>query len=93
LSSSVYGEKYQYDAFVGDIALGNLYRFKLNADRSEFVLHGPLSDKVANTDNQLKEILFGKDFGGIADIEQGPDGYLYIVSLGQGKVFRIVSDD
>jgi glucose/arabinose dehydrogenase len=91
LDSTVYG-KYQYDAFVGDISLGNLYRFTLNDDRSELALHGSLSDKVANSDSQLKNVIFGKDFGGISDIEQGPDGYLYIVSFGLGKVFRIVPD-
>jgi aldose sugar dehydrogenase len=26
-------------------------------------------------------------------LEVGPDGYLYVVSLGQGKIFRIVPGD
>ena len=33
---------------------------------------------------------FGEGFGGITDSEIGPDGYLYIVSIGQGKIFKIV---
>jgi hypothetical protein len=34
--------------------------------------------------------VFGEGFAGISDLEVGPDGYLYVVSLGQGKIFRIV---
>jgi glucose/arabinose dehydrogenase len=38
----------------------------------------------------LSKALFGKDFGAITDIEVGPDGYLYVVSIGLGEIFRIV---
>ncbi|HEX5978797.1 MAG TPA: hypothetical protein VFY68_16055, partial [Nitrososphaeraceae archaeon] len=38
----------------------------------------------------LSKALFGKGFGAITDIEVGPDGYLYIVSIGLGEIFRIV---
>jgi aldose sugar dehydrogenase len=34
--------------------------------------------------------MFAEGFGGITDLEVGPDGYLYVVSIGQGKIFRIV---
>ena len=40
------------------------------------------------------EIIFGKGFGGVTDIEVGlKDGYLYILtfSKGQGTIYRIVS--
>ena len=37
-----------------------------------------------------QDIVFGNGFGGITDLTVGPDGYLYIVSIGQGKVFRIL---
>ena len=53
------------------------------------VLEGPLSDKLADSDNENEEIIFGKGFGAITDIEVGPDGYLYIVGI-QGTVYRIV---
>lgn len=36
--------------------------------------------------------MFGEGFAGISDLEVGPDGYLYVVSLGQGKIFRIVPE-
>jgi aldose sugar dehydrogenase len=35
---------------------------------------------------------FGGNFGGITDLKVGPDGYLYIVSIGLGKIFRIVPE-
>jgi hypothetical protein len=52
-----------------------------------------LSDKVIQTPTSpgLEDIIFGQGFAGITDVEVGPDGYLYIVSIGQGKIFRIVS--
>ena len=38
----------------------------------------------------MDEILFGKNFGCITDVEQGPDGFLYIVSLSDGVIYRII---
>ena len=43
-----------------------------------------------NQPNELKENVFGHIFGGISDIEVGLDGYLYVISIGQGKIFRII---
>jgi aldose sugar dehydrogenase len=40
-----------------------------------------------------RDIVFGEGFAGISDLETGPDGYLYVVSLGQGKIFRIVQSN
>ena len=37
-----------------------------------------------------QDIVFGEGFAGISDLAVGPDGNLYVVSLGQGKIFRIV---
>ena len=64
----------------------------MNKDRTELVLTGKLSDKVANSSEEIDEsdIVFGQGFGGITDIEVGPyDGYLYVVSSKEGKIFRI----
>jgi len=38
----------------------------------------------------MDKILFGQGFGGITDFTVDPDSYLYIVSIGQGKMFRIL---
>jgi aldose sugar dehydrogenase len=90
-NSSKYGEQYEDDVFVADVHNGNIYRFKLIEDRTELVLAGSLSDRIANTTSELDDIIFGRGFGGITDLEVGPDGYLYVVSIGQGKIFRIES--
>lgn len=90
LSSNVLGKNYQNDMFVGDIHNGNLYRFKLNEDRNGFDFNGTLLDKVADDKEELKQILFGEGFGGITDIEEGPDGYLYVLSAGKSSIFKIV---
>ena len=84
------GSQYEDDMFVADVHKGNIYRFQLDEDREELRLWGSLEDKIANTTSELKEVLFGEGFGGITDLEVGPDGYLYIVSIGQGKIFRII---
>ncbi|HET6800445.1 MAG TPA: PQQ-dependent sugar dehydrogenase, partial [Nitrososphaeraceae archaeon] len=89
LNSDRLGKQYENDIFVGDISKGNLYHFDLNKDRTELVLEGPLTDKVADKDEENEEIIFGQGFGAITDIEVGPDGYLYIVVI-QGTIYRIV---
>jgi hypothetical protein len=53
-----------------------------------------LEDKIAETrETGMEDIVFGEGFAGVSDLEVGPDGYLYVVSLGQGKIFRIVPGD
>jgi aldose sugar dehydrogenase len=89
LNSDRLGIQYENDIFVGDIDNGNLYHFDLNKDRTELVLEGPLADKLADSDGENEEIIFGQGFGAITDIEVGPDGYLYIVGI-QGTIYRIV---
>jgi glucose/arabinose dehydrogenase len=93
LHSDKLGEQYKGDMFVGSIVTGNIYHFDLTEDRTELVLKGELKDKIAETDETGAEgIIFGEDFAGISDLEMGPDGYLYVVSLGQGKIFKISPD-
>ena len=93
LDSDKYGANYENEMFVGDVHAGNMYHFKLNQDRTELVLQPPLDDKVADTDEESvsDSVLFATGFGGITDIEVSPyDGFMYVVSLGQGKIFRIL---
>lgn len=91
LNSDKLGEKYENDMFIGDVHNGNLYRFKLNMKRTDLLLGSPVADKVVQTDRENENIKFGEGFGSISDLEVGPDGYLYVVSIGQGKIFRIIS--
>ena len=91
IHSDKLGKQYQNDMFVGDFHRGYLYHFDLNKNRTGLVLNGSLADRIADSPEEFvnSSIIFGKGFGGITDIEVGPDGYLYIVSYGQGTIFRI----
>ena len=103
LDSDEYGEAYKHDLFVGDVKYGNLYHFDLNQERDQLKLKGDLSDKVANRED-LSPYIFGEGFGGIVDMQIGPDGYLYILSItafnglssslaekdGLGTIYRII---
>ena len=90
LSSNRLGEQYENDMFVGDINNGYIYHFDLNNDRTGLLLTGSLADKMADNINESKEAVFGFGFGGITDLQVGPDGYLYILSFTHGKIYRIV---
>ena len=77
--------------FVGDFLNGFLYEFKLNSDRTGFIFESSeLTDLVVNGGDLVDEIIFGTGFGGITDIEFGPDGLMYIVSIMDGKIYRIL---
>ena len=84
LDSDKLGKQYQNDMFVADFHHGNIYHFKLNQNRTGLILSGPLAGKVADSINDLKQVIFGHGFGGIMDMEIGPDGYLYVLSLYEG---------
>jgi aldose sugar dehydrogenase len=90
-TSDKLGSQYENDMFVADVHHGRIYHFKLDAERTHLILPTQLSEKVIRDPmvDGLDEIIFGEDFGGITDLEIGPDGYLYVVSVGLGKIFRI----
>ena len=90
LNSDKLGKQYQNDIFLGDVNNGNLYHFKLDKQRTGLFLEESLSDKVADKDEENEGIIFGEEFGSISDLEVGPDGYLYAVSIGLGGIYRIV---
>lgn len=80
------------DLFVGAARTflegGYLFHFKLTQDRSDLDLTQDvrLADRVAdNTDKfditESESLLIGRDFGITTDIETGPDGNLFVVSL------------
>lgn len=92
LNSDKLGTQYTNDIFISDVHNGRIYHFELNKDRTEFVLPKSLESKLLSSLNapDMNEILFARGFGGITDLTVGPDGYLYVVSIGQGKIFRIL---
>ena len=105
LNSSKLGDKYANNIFVGDIGdltNGYLYYFEVNEDRTGMKFDSNtrsssqtgLTDLVADNEQEMSTISLGTDFGGITDIETGPDGFLYILTLeresnGEGKIYRI----
>ena len=91
-NSSSLGERYTYNMFVGDVNNGNLYFFTINSNRTGLDLGGipGLEDLVADNNEELDAVILGREFsGGITDIETGPDGYLYILTLA-GDLYRLV---
>ena len=47
---------------------------------------------VAYTPDEMQQgaIIFAKGFGAVTDLQFSPyDGYLYVVSISQGKIYRI----
>jgi glucose/arabinose dehydrogenase len=84
-------DKYQNSIFVGDCKGGNLYRFELNDSRDGFIFESPdLQDLVLNELDNDEEIIFGKNFGCITDVEYSSDGYLYVISyLNNGAIYKI----
>ncbi|MDQ4015169.1 MAG: PQQ-dependent sugar dehydrogenase [Thermoproteota archaeon] len=89
LNSTALGEQYANDMFVADINNGRLYHFDLNVDRTGLILEGVLEDKVADNAAELDGVIFGTGFRSISDIEVGPDGYLYLLLYGPGKIIKI----
>jgi glucose/arabinose dehydrogenase len=92
LNSDRLGQQYVNDMFVGDAKYGNLYHFKLDAQRTGLLLDGPLEDRIGTIEElEQQGAVFGHGFGVITDIEVGPDGYLYVLSFGkEGNLYRIV---
>ena len=91
-NSSSLGERYTYNMFVGDVNNGNLYFFTINSNRTGLDLGGipGLEDLVADNNEELNAVILGREFsGGITDIETGPDGYLYILTL-SGDLYRLI---
>jgi glucose/arabinose dehydrogenase len=97
LNSTNLGSKYRNNIFVGVINNGNLYYFKVNDSRTGLAFDqtlyssdDKLTDVVADDTNEYSAITFGTNFGRITDIETGPDGLLYVLSYGEGKIYRIM---
>jgi glucose/arabinose dehydrogenase len=89
-SSSKLGSNYQNDLFVADFIKGRIYDFDLNSARTGLALSGSLTDKIANTDTEAQQAIFGEGFGGISDLKVGPtDGYLYVLSISNGAIYKI----
>lgn len=99
LSSRALGPQFQNDLFVGaatpSTAGGYLFRFQLTGNRQKIATDDPrLEDRVADntTKNDITEsesLLIGRDFGVLTDIQTGPNGNLFVVSISKGTIYEI----
>lgn len=79
--SDKFGKEYENDMFVADIVNGNIYHFELNENRTGLILEGLLSDRVSNAEEENQNAVFASGFVGITDMQVGPDGYLYVLTI------------
>jgi glucose/arabinose dehydrogenase len=99
ISSRALGPQYENDMVVGAarplLGEGHLFRMQLTGNRQKIGVDDPrLDDRVA--DNLAKyditeseTLLFGTGFGIGTDIQTGPNGNLYVVSLTAGTIYEI----
>src|SRR5262249_43338668 len=95
------GAQFEGDMFVGEarttLVNGYLFRFRFNPDRQHFSFTDPrLNDNVADNSDKFditesESLLIGSDFGITTDIETGPNGNVFVVSLSNGAVYEIKS--
>lgn len=93
------GPQYDGRLFVGGardfLEGGHLFMMKLTGNRRKIAVDDPrLEDRVAdNLDKweitESESLLFGRNFGIVTDIQTGPNGNLYLVSLSKGTVYEI----
>jgi glucose/arabinose dehydrogenase len=85
------GLKYKDNLFVGSVKNGTIFNFPLDDTRMHLILMGPLSDGKADTNQETRSIIFGRNFGVITDLQIGPDGNLYVLSnyKHDGTIFKI----
>jgi aldose sugar dehydrogenase len=99
LASSALGPQYKNDLFVGAARTflegGHLFHLNLTGNRRRVGVDDPrLEDRVADNLHkweitESETLLFGRDFGVGTDVQTGPNGNLYVVSLTDGAVYEI----
>jgi glucose/arabinose dehydrogenase len=100
VESRALGPQFEGDLFVGQAVPeadqgGFLFRFNLTGNRRKIAVDDPrLEDRVADnpTFHDLTEsesLLIGENFGIVTDIETGPNGNLFVVSLDHGAIYEI----
>lgn len=93
------GPQFEGDLFVGGarpfLEGGHLFHFNLTGNRRKIGVDDPrLEDRVA--DNLCKydlteseSLLIGRNFGTVTDLQTGPNGNMFVVSIDTGSVFEI----
>lgn len=74
---------------------GHLFRMRLTGNRKKIAVDDArLSDRVADNSakfdiTESETLLFGTNFGVTPDVQSGPDGNMYVVSISHGAVYEI----
>jgi aldose sugar dehydrogenase len=99
LQSGALGSQYENDLFVGAARVflegGALFHFNLTGNRSKIGVDDPrLEDRVADNIHkweitESESLLFGRNFGIATDVQTGPNGNLYVVSLSDNAIYEI----
>jgi aldose sugar dehydrogenase len=100
LDGTALGPQYNGDLFVGasrpTLQSGYLLRLDLTGNRRKIGIDDPrLDDRVADNTRKFditesESLQFGQNFGVGTDIQTGPNGHLYVVSLSHGAVYEIL---
>jgi hypothetical protein len=74
---------------------GPLFHFNLTGNRRKIAVDDPrIEDRVADKPTfhdiaESESLLIGREFGIVTDIETGPSGNLFVVSLSNGAIYEI----
>lgn len=92
---SALGPDYDDVALVADNNPGQIYRFPLNGARTafDFSAFPDLQDLEADTNTERDLLSIGSGFSAVTDLKVGPDSAVYVVSIGQGTIYRITNPD
>ena len=99
MSSSALGDKYRGDMFTGGATLnllgGHIFHFDLSKNRKRIKVNDArLDDRVADNNakydvTESESLVFGSNFGVGTDIQTGPNGNLFVVSLTGGAIYEV----
>jgi glucose/arabinose dehydrogenase len=99
LNGRALGPQYDGDLFVGaartTLEGGYLFHFNITGNRQKIGVDDPrLSDRVADNTakfdiTESESLLFGRNFGVGTDVETGPNGNLFVVSLDRGVIYEV----
>jgi aldose sugar dehydrogenase len=99
INSRELGAQYARDLIVGAardaLQNGHLFHFNLTGNRRGVGVDDPrLEDRVADNNfkydlTESESLLFGTDFGVTTDIQTGPNGNLFLVSISRGDIYEI----
>jgi hypothetical protein len=95
------GSQFEGDLFVGSAEVGDeedggqLFRFNLTGNRRKIAVDDPrLEDRVDDNVEfeeplESEDLEIGTGFGAVTDIQTGPNGNLFVVSISGGAVYEI----